>query len=659
VLRPILGAPPPMFPLLATLLLYSPAPATGDGPPSRELLLELTRSSRLAGTCGSQTGADFVARVMRASGFEVEIDERESLLGLPREIGFSILRGPSDPRPLVERHETFDPDAVPPTDIPKSLGWAKSGSARGPAVDAGYGRRADFERLQAAGVELRGTIALMRYGRCYRGIKVDMATRFGCSGALLFSDPADDGATKGPVWPDGPWKPDWDAQRGSISPMGRAPGDPSTPGWGSPHPGDKAARRLSEAEYAAALPTIPAIPVGARDAALLLANLSTRTVADEKGESAARPVGPGPAQVQLTLEQPRDLRRIRNVIARLPGEDEHTVIAGAHRDSWVRGANDDGSGTVVLLRAGQLLGARAKAGWKPKNTITLCFWDAEEWGMIGSTEWGEANGAWLATHVLAYVNADTTVSGLEFGGLSGSPGMLALGRAVCERTPCVSGLEGASNLWEEWKLRSKTPPDLGLPGSGSDFAVFVHHLSLPVLEFGFGGGHGGQYHTTFDDFAFVERFYDPGFKGHEAAASFCADLLGEIALRGPQCFDAAEAAHTLAEVARKAGTEEKQGAAWLGAERAEKLAGAFEELSTALADSPQRTRNFYPALALQQGLPGREWYKNRLWTAELENGYASETFPMLRSAAQKDAAALDAELAALIAAVRGLLPERH
>ncbi len=311
--------------------------------------------------------------MLREAGFAVEIDEREVLLGLPRAINFSVLRGPNDPRPLLERHETFDPDALPPTDVPKCLGWAKSGSARGAAVDAGYGTRADFERLEAAGVALRGTLALMRYGRCYRGIKVDMAARFGCAGALLFSDPADDGAGKGPVWPEGPWKPDWDAQRGSISPMGRAPGDPSTPGWGSAHPGEAHARRLSEAEYDAALPTIPAIPIGARDALLILANLATRTLADEKGESTTRAIGPGPALVQLTLEQPRDLRRIRNVIARLPGEEERTVIAGAHRDAWVRGANDDGSGVVVLLRAGQRLGARARAGWKPKNTITLCL----------------------------------------------------------------------------------------------------------------------------------------------------------------------------------------------------------------------------------------------------------------------------------------------
>ena len=651
--RPILGAPP-MLSLLVALLSASPAqvPAQSDAPPSRALLLELTRSSRLAGTSGSKTGADFVAGVLKQAGFEVEIDEREVLLGLPRSIALTLYGGPAETQPLAEHHESFDPDAVPPLDIPKSLGWAKSGSARGPVVDAGYGTRADFERLKQAGVELRGTVALVRYGRCYRGVKVDLAAQYGCSAALLFSDPSDDGATKGPVWPAGPWKPDWDAQRGSIAPIGSVPGDPSTPGWASPRPGEKSARRLSPAEYEAQLPQIPAIPIGARDAALLASKLATRTIKDEKGASVARPIGPGPALAQLVLEQPRDLRTIRSVTGRLAGLDEDTVLAGAHRDAWVRGANDDGSGTVVLLRTAQLLAERTRSGWKPRNSIQLAFWDAEEWGMIGSTEWGEARGAWLGTHLLAYVNCDTTVSGLEFGGFSGTPGMLAVARAVAERHPSVAHLEGAANLWEEWKLRAKGEPDLGLPGSGSDFAVFLHHLSLPVLDFGFGGAHGGQYHTTFDDFTCVERFIDPGFVGHEAAAQVCADLLGELAERGRGSFDAAEAARTLAAVARKAGTETREGEAWLGSERAEKLAGAFDELARVLQDSPARARNLYPALAAPAGLPGRTWFKNRLWAPDLENGYASESFPTLRLAAKTSPAALEAELAILVAAVR-------
>lgn len=644
--------------LLLTALLLA-AQATASDPPSRALLLELTRSSRLAGTCGSRTAADFVARELEKAGFTAELDLREVLLGLPRSIELEVRRSASDPSALFARRETFDPDAVPPQDVPKCLGWSKSGSARGPAVDAGYGTDADFKRLEAAGIDLHGTIALVRYGRCYRGLKVEFGARHGCAAVLIYSDPADDGAAKGAVWPEGPWKPDWDAQRGSVSPMGRAPGDPSTPGWASPHPGEANARRLTPAEWDAALPAIPCTAIGAREAGLILSGLATRTLEDDKGVKSARPVGPGPIEVRLAVEQPRELRTITNVIGRLAGREPDTVIAGNHRDAWVRGANDAGSGTVALLRAAQILGERARGGWRPPNTITLCFWDAEEWGMIGSTEWGEANGGWLGAHALAYVNADTAVSGQEFDGLSGAPGLLGVVRAVCERTAPIAAPEGTTNLWEEWKARAKGEPALGLPGSGSDFAVFLHHLSLPVLDFGLGGARGGQYHTTFDDFACVERFIDPGFRGHELAGRFLADLLAEIAERGTQCFDAAEAARSFAALARQAGAEARDGTSWLGAERGAKLAAAFEELAAAL-DTPQlRARNVYPALAARDGVPQRAWFKNRLWAPALENGYASETFPTLRAAAREGEGALERELDALIAAVHTLLPERR
>jgi len=252
------------------------------------------------------------------------------------------------------------------------------------------------------------------------------------------------------------------------------------------------------------------------------------------------------------------------------------------------------------------------------------------------------------------------VSGVEFRGLWGTPGMLAVSRAVCERQPCISGLAGASNLWKEWELRSKSPPTFALPGASSDFAVFLHHLSLPVLDFGFGGGSpGGQYHTTFDDFTFVERYFDPGFKGHEAAGSLCAELLTELALRGAQSFDAVEAARALAGVARAAGKEEKEGAAWLGAERAEKLASAFDEFANACENSPERARNIFSALALPNGIPGRAWYRNRLWTADRGNGYGSETFPTLRSAASKGVTELNAELDTFVLAVRRLIPQQR
>src|SRR5262249_4864886 len=155
--------------------------------------------------------------------------------------------------------------------------------------------------------------------------------------------------------------------------------------------------------------------------------------------------------------------------------------------------------------------------WKPLHTIVLAFWDAEEFGMLGSTEWAEARAGWLREYALAYVNADTAVNGPRFQGAGGTPGLLGTLRHVLERVAAAPRADGTTptNLWEEWKLAvaaknaksgteraNETPeePELSLPGSGSDFAVFLHHLSIPTLEVGFGGGQGGQYHTGFDDF---------------------------------------------------------------------------------------------------------------------------------------------------------------
>ncbi len=659
---------PPALGALALVAGLAGAQKPQAGPPSRELLLELTASPRLAGTCGSLVGAKFVARKLEEAGWKVEIDEREVMLSLPRTIEFAIYEDAFSDHALSERIERFDPDAIPPGDVPKCNGWSASGNVRARVVDVGRGLRPDFERLKTLGVDVRGAIALVRYGGSYRGIKVDLATQFGCSGVLFFSDPGEDGPEKGPTWPAGPWKPDWEAQRGSINPIAHIPGDPSTPGWPSPKPGEKDAKRASTKEIEDALPRIPCIPVGWRDAKALIEKLAAVATKDKDGKDVEERLGPGPVQVRMKVDQPRDLRTIHSVIARLPGESERTVIAGAHRDAWVRGANDDGAGTVAMMRAAQILGEKMRSGWKPKNTVTIAFWDGEEFGLIGSTEWGEANEEWLRKNAIAYVNADTAVNGAHFRGAGGSPGMLPVLKGVLERIPALPGTEGTApaNLWEEWreavkaraKSEGKADPDveeprLGLPGSGSDFAVFVHHLNIPCLEPSFSGsGGGGQYHTTFDDFTFVEKYVDPGFVGHELAGKFLAELLAELADR-EGFFDDVGAAQDLARRAREAATDERLAASL------ERIARSFDAVAErrlhAIDFAEVAGEPFYRHLEVQGGLEGRPWFRNRLWAPGLEDGYGSETFPTLRAAAPRGEAALAAETNALVQSIDGLL----
>jgi N-acetylated-alpha-linked acidic dipeptidase len=615
------GAVPPQSAEVAPAEPIVPA-STPGALASRELLRELCETTRLAGTRASQVAAHQVARRLEAAGWRAELEPRVVMLTYPRRTEIAVFDGDAT-TPLSTRIDSFDPDRVPTGDVPLYNAWSASGRVRGPVVDAGRGLRADFERLRSAGVELAGTVALCRYGGCYRGIKVDLAAQYGCAAVLLWSDPKSDGAGRGPTWPTGPWKPAHEAQRGSISPMGRTPGDPSTPGWPSPRPGESA-RRLTDAELAEALPRIPCAPIGAAEAELLLAELGPRSFLDEDGRTVEEPIGPGPRQALVDIHAPRELRTIWNVIGTLAGEQDEFVLAGAHRDAWVHGANDNASGCVVLLRTAQELGARARDGWKPARTIRLAFWDAEEFGLIGSTEWGEAHADELRARCVAYVNSDVAASGPKFGGASGTPGMLGSLEPVLRRVTGVAG----QPLWDEWIARTPDP-DLSLPGSGSDFAVFVHHLGIPFVEVGFGGNGGGQYHTGFDDVPVVERFLDPGYVGHELSAKLHVDLLVELAQRGHAAFDGREAALRMQREALALMVEAGADAALAAV--ANQLAVAFGETAEALREHPDAGRTWLRDLAIEAGIPGREWHKNVLWTSGLEDGYGAETFPTLRA----------------------------
>ncbi len=642
--------------LLAALLAPTPVPvATQEAPvepPARALLKELTTSPRLAGTVGSEWGAKLVGRWLEAAGFEVEFDEREVMLTYPKRIEIALFEDSVSDAPVFRRVDVFDADAVPPGDVPRFNAWAKSGSVRAEVVDCGRGLRGDFDKLVSEGAKLGGVIALIRYGGSYRGVKVDLATEYGCAGVLLFSDPKLDGPGKGAVWPKGPWKPEWAAQRGSISPMGKAPGDPTTPGFGSPAPGEAPSKpRLTDAEVAAILPSIPCMPIGSDEAEAILSRLSAG------GGSLARFSRRKAAEVEIKLDQPLSLRRIINVIATLPGKNSKRVIAGNHRDSWVRGANDAGSGTISLVRAAQRLGERVKSGWQPDHTLQLCFWDAEEFGLIGSTEWVESNLEALRDDAIVYINADAAVGGTQFARLSGTPGLLGSLEGVLTELPSKSFPD--ENLWQEWNRRLRgREPSLGLPGSGSDFAAFLHHASLPVIDFGLSGASGGQYHTAFDDFAMIDRFIDPGFVGHELAGQILEAFLVHFATEGSSAFDPAQAARAMAGLARRAGEEiDREEVRWLGVERGEKLAAAFADLALAYDSATPEVRaenRIYVALAHDEGIPGRPWFRNALWAPGLETGYSAETLPVLRAAAREGEAKLEQELAAMIATVNEL-----
>ncbi|MDF1839681.1 MAG: M28 family peptidase, partial [Planctomycetota bacterium] len=556
--------------------------------------------------------------------------------------------------PIVSRIWNYDPDAVPAGDMPPFNAWTASGLVRAMVLDVGYGTRADFERLKDARIKIKGSIAIARYGKGYRGNKLSLAEEYGCVGMLLFSDPKDDGSDKGATWPDGPWKSPNAAQRGSVGPMGRIPGDPSTPGFASPLPGRNVGEgqsRLTDFALAQALPKIPCMPIGAADAAQILGGLGRRRLPDAAGNMKSLPIGPGPTTVRLEVDAPREVRTITNVIGSLQGTSPNVVMAGNHRDSWVRGAHDAGSGTVTLLRAAQHLAAQVKTGWKPEATIYLAFWDAEEQGLIGSTEWVEAHRGILSQALSLYINADAAVSGPNFRA-SGTPGLEPfLAKALIE----MEHPEDSVGPHPTWLTQQGTLKEFNLPGSGSDFAPFLHHLGLPVLDISFSGNPGGQYHTAFDDVPMVERFLDPGYVNHELAGRTMAALLTTASSMGRRVFSDSRAAR----VWIRHSLEAKD---WMGARHGGGLAGAFGRLASTIEKVDLRGVKgsllppmLYRGLLRTEGLPKQPWFRNALWTPDRESGYGTQIFPVMRLCVEAESSgALDFEVTRLIKEIEAL-----
>jgi len=215
-----------------------------------------------------------------------------------------------------------------------------------------------------------------------------------------------------------------------------------------------------------------------------------------------------------------DLAPAYDVIARLEGSEypDEWVIRGNHRDAWVFGAGDPLSGNVAMLEEARGIGELAKSGWRPKRTIVYASWDAEEPGLLGSTEWVEQHADELSRKAVAYINTDGT--GRGFLGMGGShalqPFMNQIGRDVEDPETGVS-------VYDRALARGKTSGSLepdhtgDLPlsplGSGSDYTPFLQHVGISSLNLGFGGeSGGGSYHSIFDSYDYYKRFGDPGFE---------------------------------------------------------------------------------------------------------------------------------------------------
>ncbi len=389
--------------------------AVPDAKLAGEALKTLTAEPHLASTPEDHKTAEYVAQKFRAAGLETEIVPYRVLMNQPKVVkveafgadGKLLMTGPKP------EHVVSDPFQDDPRIVMPFNGSSGSGDVTGDVVYANYGRLEDFDQLAADHIDLHGKIVITRYGSNFRGVKVYIAEQRGAAGVLIYSDPQDDGYFKGDAYPQGPWRPDSGVQRGSVQFLFKYPGDPETPGVASTPDLPDSARINPEGNQ----PHIISIPISYLDAAPILQGLKGAGV--PQGWQGALGFryhlgGQGNVKVHLVSQQDYQRRAIWDVIGRVKGTDagDDLVVVGNHRDAWVYGAVDPNSGTAAMLEAVHGVGALLKDGWKPKRSIVFCSWDAEEEGLIGSTEWVEQHAKELE-HAVAYFNVDVAVSGPE------------------------------------------------------------------------------------------------------------------------------------------------------------------------------------------------------------------------------------------------------
>ena len=644
-------------------------------------LRRLTSEPHMAGTEASRRVAEWLRDQYHSFGFDALIVTYTAWMPQPREIRLELTKPQTKTLASPEQPINTDKATQDKRIFSAFNSYSPSGEVTAPVVYVNYGMKGDYDQLSALGVSVEGKIVIARYGHGYRGIKVKLAEEHKAAAVILYSDPQDDGAVVGPTYPNGPWRPISGIQRGSIIYTQVHPGDPLTPGVAA----TSSATRVSP-EDAASLPRIPTMPINAQDAAVILGSLTgTQAPAGwQGGLPLSYHIGPGASEVHMKLVMDYKERPLYNVIAKLRGaDDDEWVILGNHHDAWVYGAADPGSGTASMLETGRALGALAKSGWRPRRTIVICHWDGEEEGLLGSTEWVEANVPELQQKAIAYINTDVGVDGANFEA-SAVPSLKDLVRDVTRDVEDPRTGKSVHEAWIDHVSRDRKGPSgtarqapsadplgkvpLGALGSGSDYSAFLDHAGIPSIDIGFTGTYG-VYHSLYDDFEWMKHFGDPSFSYHVALAQ----ILGTLALRLDEAdvlpFNyptyALEIEHAATDVYVKVVNQSDQDALETTLDAAARLSAAAHRASEAIrmiSDAPldpAQARRINHALAsvdqellAPNGLAGRSWFKHTIFAPGSYDGYAATVIPGENDALlQNDSTTLRREAASLAAAL--------
>ena len=614
--------------------------ATAESNKIREFMTAMASEPHHAGSPASRTVAEYALAKFKEFGLEARIETFDALIPYPTQ---RVLEVVSPIRYMAKLREPVvkdDPDSSDLNQLPTFNAYSGNGDVTAPAVYANYGLAEDYALLKSKGIDVKGKIVLVRYGRSFRGIKPKLAAEMGAVGCLIYSDPKDDGYFQGDIYPKGPFRPASGVQRGSVMDLPLYPGDPLTPG----KPSIPGTPRL-KIEEARTVQKIPVLPISWEDARPILEHLDGDVAPVEwRG---AIPVtyhlGSGPVMVRMKVQADNATRPIHDVVARIKGSvfPDQYIVYGNHHDAWVNGAADPISGAASVLEAARILAKAAKQGWKPKRSIVFALWDGEEFGLVGSTEWAEKHREELTKNAVAYFNSDTTMRGPL--GIQASP---SLEKFIEEWMRDYPDPASRRSLLEATNRRSFRAGPLG---SGSDYTAFAHHLGVASLNAGFDGDMSGVYHSVYDSLRWFQYFGDPDYLFTTAFAGFMATGLARMADAYVVPFDFGRVSRYLRETVEDLKKHPKSKSLnWEGLEREiEKVGGSAKGFGQTMNPLEARFASLDKvklkklneavfqserALSRPEGLPGREWYKNQLSAPGKYTGYGAKTLPGIREA---------------------------
>ena len=658
-----------------------------------ETIEELTKKPHYLGSQGSKEVAENLLAKFKNYGWDANIEIYQVLFPTPK-LRLLEMTAPKKFKALL-KEPALKEDATSghPEQLPSYNAWSADGDVNAELVFVNFGLPEDYELLDKLGIDVKGKIVIARYGRSWRGIKPKVAQEHGAIACIIYSDPKEDGYYQGDVYPKGSFKNEHGVQRGSIMDMVIYPGDPLTPFIGATENAERLDRNDAEN-----LLKIPVLPISYHDAKPLLESLEG-PVAPEDWRGAlpfTYHIGPGKTTVRLKLEFDWKLVPAYNVIAKIRGSEypDQWIIRGNHHDGWNTGANDPISGVAAMMEEAKAIGELVKNGYKPKRTLVYCAWDAEEPGLIGSTEWVGDHLSELKQKAVVYINSDGNGRGfLSVAGSHGLESMLdGIAKEVIDPQTNVSVFErqkakniitaGTDKLRKENLLKKSM--SIGALGSGSDYSAFLQHAGIPSLNIYYSGENaGGEYHTLYDSFDYYKKFGDPGFQygrtlsqtiGRTVLRMAGADILpfefknlhktvstyvSEIMNLTDQLREStsiqnqiiAENSHHLASDPTKPGKlpEAKEDVPYIDFSKIQNALVSLEESSTALSEkiakgdltgesANELNKALYMAeqkMLNTEGLPRRPWYKHTLYAPGFYTGYGVKTIPGVREAIEQ------------------------